>query len=285
MMITGASLVRKWIASLAALAAVTVGSFVAPSADALPIAPAPVMPVTGIPTPCPSTFPFPEDAPIAEIAAQLTENFGFELAGSQWTEERRPSIKILWETLDAMECTTYRADLQQKVGGKVGLNTTNISGYAWGDWSLTKPNYVSLDFAKFQRALDSGDEGRLTRLVAHELAHVLNSDRYSEPKYWTDFKRLHAQEGRFSEYAGGKVTEVFADVIGYYVGRCALDNPYNTGEHDAYYAYAKDVIFGGKEFGPAPGEELNCTVPDADAEAPMPGPESDAEWLEGLGGE
>ena len=30
--------------------------------------------------------------------------------------------------------------------------------------------------------------------------------------------------------AGRSVTETFADVIGYYVGRCALDNPYDTGE-------------------------------------------------------
>lgn len=277
---------RTWIASLAALAAVAVGSIAGTSAQALPIAPEPVAPVTGIPQPCASTFPFPDDVSIDEIKGQLTANFGFQLAGSQWTAERLPSIKILWETLDAMECTSYRTDLQAKVNGNVGINTTNIRGYAWGDWSLTKGNYVSLDFAKFQRALDSGDEGRLTRLVAHELAHVLNSDRYSEPQYWLDFKKLYAQEGRFSDYAGRKVTEVFADVIGYYVGRCALDNPYETGEHDAYYAYAKDVIFGGKEFGPAPGTAaLNCTVPDEDAEAPMPGPELEAEWLEGLGGE
>ncbi|MCG6567606.1 hypothetical protein [Tessaracoccus sp. ZS01] len=276
---------RKLIASLAALAAVAVGSIAATTADALPIAPEPVVPVTGIPSPCASTFPFPDGASIEDIQAQLAANFGFKLAGSQWTEARRPSIKILWETLDAMECTSYRKDLQSKVTGTVGINTTNIRGYAWGDWSLTRSGYVSLDFAKFQRALDSGDEGRLTRLVAHELAHVLNSDRYSEPAYWTDFKKLYAKEGRFSEYAGSKVTEVWADVIGYYVGRCALDNPYDTGEHDAYYAYAKDVIFGGKEFGPPPGEPMNCTVPDASAEAPMPGPESDAEWLIGLGGE
>lgn len=276
---------RRWIASIAALAVVAVGAIAATSAQALPIAPEPVAPVTGIPAPCASTYPFPDGASLDEIKAGIETNFGFKLAGSQWTAERLPSIKILWETLDAMECTPYRAELQSKVNGTVGLNTTNISGYAWGDWGLTKSGYVSLDFAKFQRALDSGDEGRLTRLVAHELAHVLNSDRYSEPQYWQDFKQLYAKEGRFSDYAGGKVTEVFADVIGYYVGRCALDNPYNTGEHDAYYAYARDVIFGGKEFGPAPGAELDCTVPDAGAEAPMPGPELEADWLEGLSGE
>ena len=77
--------------------------------------------------------------------------------------------------------------------GTVGLNATSIRGYAWGDWSLTKGNYVTYDFSKFQKALDSGDEGRLTRLVAHELGHVLNSDRYSEPEYWQTFKKLFAK--------------------------------------------------------------------------------------------
>ena len=132
-------------------------------------------------------------------------------------------------------------------------------------------------------ALDSGEEGRLTRLVAHELAHVLNSDRYSDPEYWTIFKKLHASEGRFSEYAGSSVTETFADVVGYYVGRCALDNPYDTGKYDAYYEYAKTYIFGGKEFGPAPGVAPTCTLPSDTAEEPAPGAES-AAWMEGLGG-
>lgn len=276
---------RKWIAAAATGVAAAVLSVVATSATALPLAPTPVAPVTGIPTPCAPTFPFPEDASIAELKAGITKNFGFKLTGSQWTEERRPSIKILWQTLDAMECTSYRKDLQAKVNGNVGLNAASIRGYAWGDWSLTKGSYVTYDFSKFQKALDSGDEGRLTRLVAHELGHVLNSDRDSNPKYWRDFKKLYAKEGRFSSYAGSSVTETFADVIGYYVGRCALDNPYDSGEQNAYYEYAKTYIFGGKEFGPAPGEKLNCSLPSADAEAPMPGAEPAAEWLEGLSGE
>lgn len=275
---------RTWITAAAALVAVILGSTVASSAEALPLAPEPVAPVTGIPTPCASTFPFPEDASIDELKQGLIDHFGFRLDGSQWTEERRASIKILWETFDALECTTFRTDLQSKVSGTVGINATAISGYAWGDWSLTKPGYVSLDFSKFQKALDSGDEGRLTRLVAHEFAHALNSDRYSEPAYWVQFKRLFAQEGRFSEYAGSSVTETFADVVGYYVGRCALNNPYDTGEHDAYYAFAKDTVFGGKEFGSAPGVAANCSAPAAGADAPMPGAPAEA-WLEGLGGE
>ena len=273
---------RRWIAGLVATVAVAAGSVVS-TAQALPIAPAPVVSVTGIPTPCVSTKPYPADASIDELTQQLAATFGVKLAGSQWTEERRPSIKILWETLDAVECTTYRADLQANVSGTLGINAANISGYAWGDWSLTKTNYVTLDFSKFQRALDSGDEGRLVRLVIHELGHVRNSDRYEDPEYWTVFTKLFAREGRFSEYAGRSVTETFADVVGYYVGRCALDNPYDSGEYDAYYEYAKTYIFGGKEFGPAPGVTPVCTLPSETAEEPAPGAE-DAAWMEGLGG-
>ena len=273
---------RRWIAGLVATVAVAAGSVVS-TAQALPIAPAPVVSVTGIPTPCVSTKPYPADASIDELTQQLAATFGVKLAGSQWTEEHRPSIKILWETLDAVECTTYRADLQANVNGTLGINAANISGYAWGDWSLTKTNYVTLDFAKFQRALDSGDEGRLVRLVIHELGHVRNSDRYEDPEYWTVFTKLFAREGRFSEYAGRSVTETFADVVGYYVGRCALDNPYDSGEYDAYYEYAKTYIFGGKEFGPAPGVTPVCTLPSETAEEPAPGAE-DAAWMEGLGG-
>lgn len=276
---------RRWIAAAAVGLAAVITSVVPTTATALPLAPAPVAPVTGIPTPCASTVPFPEGATIAELQAGITEHFGFALTGSQWTEERRASIKILWQTLDAMDCTTYRTDLQAKVGGNVGLNAASISGYAWGDWSLTKGGYVTFDFSKFQKALDSGDEGRLTRLVAHELAHVLNSDRYEEPAYWQAFKTLYAQEGNFSSYAGSSVTETFADVVGYYVGRCALENPYDTGKSGAYYDFAKTQVFGGKEFGPAPGQEINCTVPSADAEVPQPGAEPAAAWLEGLAGE
>ena len=275
---------RKWIAMLTAALAVAAGSIIANSATALPIAPDPILPVTGVPAPCATTHPYPADASIEQLKEQLTANFGFRLAGSQWTEARRPSIKILWETLDAMECTPYRTNLLAKTNGKAGINASGIRGYAWGDWSLTRSMYVTLDFSKFQRALDSGDEGRLTRLVAHELAHVLNSDRGANPDYWAAFKKLHAKQGKFSDYAGRSVTETFADVIGYYVGRCALDNPYDTGKYDAYYDYAKKWIFDGKEFGPEPGVAPSCALPSADAEAPMPGAEA-PDWLEGLGGE
>jgi len=275
---------RRWIAAAAAALAVAVGSVTALSAQALPVAPEPVAPITGIPAPCVTTHAFPADDSISSIKKKLTKYYGFELTGPGWTEANRESIRIVWETIDAMECTSYIDDLQDKVDGNVGLNATSISGYAWGDWSLTKTGYVSFDFTKFKQAIASGDEGRLTRLVAHELAHVLNSDRFSSPAYWKKFLALYAQEGRFSDYAGSSVTETWADVVGYYVGRCALNNPYDTGRYDAYYDFVKEYVFDGKEFGPAAGTTSDCSVPDEDAETPMPGA-ADGSWLEGLSGE
>ncbi|MGO1384518.1 MAG: hypothetical protein ACTHWA_02955 [Arachnia sp.] len=252
-------------------------------ASALPLAPEPVAPVAGIPAPCPITHEWPgDDTPIDAITVALSENFGFELIGSQWTEASRGSIKILWQTLDAVECSGYVTQLQAKVNGNVGINAASISGFAWGDWSLSKTNYVTMDFSKFQKALDSGDDGRLVRLVTHEMAHVLNSDRFTEPEYWKTFQSLYASQGKFSDYAGTSVTETFADVVGYYVGRCAFENPYDTGEHSAYYEFAKTYVFGGKEFGPEAGQLPECSVPDADAEMPLPASPTPQSWVEAL---
>lgn len=252
-------------------------------AAALPLAPEPVAPIAGIPTPCPVTHEWPgDDATIDILTAALAENFGFALTGTQWTEASRGSIQILWQTLDAVECTGYVEQLQAKVNGNVGINADTISGFAWGDWSLTKTSHVTMDFSKFQRALDSGDEGRLVRLVTHEMAHVLNSDRYTDAEYWKIFKNLYASEGSFSEYAGSSVTETFADVVGYYVGRCALENPYDTGEHGAYYEFAKTYVFSDKEFGPPAGTSPECSVPAPESETPLPASPTPQSWIEAL---
>ncbi len=274
---------RSLLVKVTTAAAVVFASFGMSQAAALPLAPEPVAPVAGIPMPCPVTHEWPgDDVPVETVAAALAENFGFALTGTQWTEASRGSIKILWQTLDAVECSGYVAQLQAKVNGNVGINAADISGFAWGDWSLTKPNHVTMDFAKFQRALDSGDDGRLVRLVTHEMAHVLNSDRHSEPEYWKIFKNLYATQGSFSSYAGSSVTETFADVVGYYVGRCAMENPYDNGENAAYYEFAKTYVFGGKEFGPAAGQTPECSIPDSNAETPMPAPPTPQSWIEAL---
>lgn len=267
----------------ALVAGFALAAFALPS-EALPVAPDPIAPVEGIPSPCAPAHPWPEGASVAQVTAAFTENFGFELTGSQWTERHLPSIKILWETFDAMECTGYRAALRDKVDGKVGVNAAPISGYAWGDWSLTKTNNVTLDFSKFEQALADGDEGRLVRLVAHEFGHVWNSDRHANPPYWQEFTKLYRAEGKFSSYADND-SETFADAVGYYVGRCAFENPYDTGEHEAYYDFVKNVVFDGREFGPAPGVTPDCTAPAPGAAVPATGTATIPAWVSQLSGE
>lgn len=273
---------RNWIAAAVTAVAVTFGAVGATSAEALPVAPPPVAPVSGIAAPCAPNHPFPAKASMGVVKKQLEKNFGFTVQGTGWTESNRRPIRIVWETLDALNCTTYLEDLQKKVKGKVGLNATSISGYAWGDWSLTRNGSLSLDFTKFKKAIADGDEGRLSRIVTHELAHVLNKDRSENPGYWKRFERLYAKEGRFSAYGGTSITENWADVVGYYVGRCALNNPYDTGKFDAYYEFVRTEVFAGKEFGPEPGTKADCTPP-----TPAPSAQAgagDGSWLEGLAG-
>ena len=269
---------RRIFAGLASLV-VLAGMVLGVRADALPVAPEDPPPVAGIPEPCPSLTPWPgDDVPVDEVSSRFTATFGIELVGAHLTEEHRPSIRIMWETLDAVGCTPYLDRVKSTAPG-IGINASPIRGWAWGNWSLTRNNYVSFDFAKFKGALEAGDEGRLVRLVVHELGHAWSADRPSRPAYWNDFRALAGREGRFSDYAGSKESEIFADVLGYYVGRCALDNPYDTGEHDAYYAFARDVVFGGKEFGPAPGVQPDCSLPDTGATEPLPGEAGTPSWI------
>lgn len=269
---------QRLLAALGTCLALCV-AFLAPSAGALPIAPTPAPPVPGIPQPCRSTHPWPgDDASLEDIRTQFIEHYGIGVTGSLWAEEYRPSIRILWDTFDALDCTSYWDTIVEKAPG-IAINAGRISGYAWGDWSLTRPNHITLDFSKFERALDAGDEGRLVRLIVHEFAHAWNTDRFEGPEYWDSFQALRDREGTFSEYAGGKTTEIFADVVGYYVGRCALDNPYTSTEHQAYYDFARTEVFGGREFGPAPGQAAECNLPGADAEVPMPGDPTPPSWV------
>lgn len=200
------------------------------------------------------------------------------ITGPLWTPRYRPSIRILWDTFDALSCTDYLQVITDKAPS-IRVNAAPIRGYAWGDWSLTRPNHVTLDFAKFELALDAGDQGRLVRLIVHEFAHAWNSDRFSNPQYWQDFQALRNREGNFSDYAGSKTTEIFADVVGYYVGRCALNNPYDSSEYDAYYEFVQDSIFDGREFGPAPGEATNCELPADKAQMPLPGQTTAPAWV------
>ncbi|VEJ60027.1 hypothetical protein [Arachnia propionica] len=236
--------------------------------------------VVGIHAPCPATHPWPGDkAPISEITKQLSDNFGVTLAGNGWTDANRTQISVVWQALDAVSCTDFLANLKAKVSGTIGINAASIGGFAWGDWSLTKPGYLTFDFTKWKEAVDLGDIGRLSRIVIHEFTHIFNADRDSNPKYWTEFQGLAAKQEVFSSYAGRNNLETLPEVVGYYVARCAKDNPYDTGKFNAYYEWVKTNIFAGREFGPAPGTKASCNVTQDQIPTPTP------DWVKALSGD
>lgn len=201
---------------------------------------------------------------MTEVAQEFGEHFSLRVSGSQWTETYRPVARVVWETLDAVSCTNFLADSAAKNRDRLGFHAAPKHTFAVGDFGNTRAHTVTMDFAKMKSILDSGDIGRLSRLVIHEFGHGYNTDRDRSPEYWKQFRRLLAQEGRFSSYAGSDVNETFADVLGYYVGRCAASNPYDTGRYSAYYRWVRDEVFDGKEFGPAAGVKPNCTEPSAE---------------------
>lgn len=252
---------RRLATWLAAAAVAIAGIVVASNATADEEAPATGPSVVAVHAPCPVTYPWPgDDVSIGKITEQFAENFGLQTSGNGWTDANRRQIQVLWQTLDAVSCTDFLADLKSKTTDPVGVNAASISGYAWGDWSLTKAGYVTFDFTKWKSALDTNDVGHLSRLIIHEFTHTLNNDRFANPQYWQDFQSLAAKQGTFSSYAGSRVTETLPEVVGYYVARCAKDNPYDTGKFDAYYEWVKANIFNGREFGPAPGQKAACDV-------------------------
>lgn len=253
---------RKWLAGISLPVIAALSTLLASPAQAstLPIKPVKPTPVAGIPEPCVSKALWPKDASVTETRLQLAKEFGVVPVGEGWTKpENREIVKIVWQTFDAISCTSYLSDIKAKNRGLLVINAGPISGWAWGDWGLTRPGMITFDFAKWHQALDEKDPGRLVRLVIHEIGHAYNVDRGSNPAYWTTFKALQAKEGKFSDYAKNNPEETFADTLGYYVARCAKDNPYDTPGQRAYYEYVKKHIFNGATFGPEPGEKPNCS--------------------------
>ena len=208
-----------------------------------------------IPDACTVTHPYDATRSLTDLKSGIESNWGFQLSGKYWTDETyRPLVAVVWRTLDAISCTPYLDTLHSKVGA-LELSATSIGGWTAGDYGLTKADAVSLDFPQLLTSYQT-DPGHVARLFVHEVTHAYTRDRSSNPAYWTDFTALYAKNGRFGSY-GYSASETFSEVIGYYVARCAANNPYTVAEA-AYYDFAKNEVFGGKEFGPALGEPLAC---------------------------
>lgn len=216
--------------------------------------------LAGVPNPCLIDMPITADMSAAEITSRAEKQWGFKLTGSQWRDDAyRPVVELFAETLDAVDCTGYLDRVKAGNGGSLEISSNPTRSWAWGDYGLTRANVLTLDFVKFRQGYADGDRGRLVRLVIHEMAHSLNADRGSDPAYWRAFNRVWGTNGPVSAY-GSTPTESFADAVGYYVARCAADNPYATTKHSAYYDYVKKNIFDGREFGGAVGTPQYCDV-------------------------
>lgn len=221
-------------------------------------------PVLGIPKPCKPQHAWPAGARPAEVKRQLAANTGIQLVGAGWDDPKNaPMVKIIWETLEALDCTSY-LDVVKKSNPGFAINAAHISGWAFGDWGLTRPNAVTLDVYKWHEPYKAGDRGRLVRLVVHEIGHAWSQTPQAKRAY-DRFGQLYARTGNFSDYGRGSVNENFSEVVGYYVARCAAGNPYaravrNKGQFDAYYRLVRDEVFAGREFGPAVGQTPNCSL-------------------------
>lgn len=233
---------------------------VRPSAVAKPVTAMTVTNVAGIPRPCQIDMPITDDMSAADITAATERQWGFDLTGPQWQQdEYRPIVELFAETLDSVDCTGYLDRVKAGNGGRLEISSLPTRSWAWGDYGLTRANVLTLDFAKFRSGYAAGDRGRLVRLIIHEMAHSLNADRYSSPAYWNSFGRVWRATGPVSAY-GSTETESFADAVGYYVARCAADNPYDSTKNRAYYDYVKSNIFDGREFGGEVGTPQTCAI-------------------------
>lgn len=231
-----------------------------PSAVAKPVAAMTVTNVAGVPRPCQIDMPITDDMSAAQITAATERQWGFDLTGPQWQQdEYRPIVKLFAETLDSVDCTGYLDRVKAGNGGRLEISSLSTRSWAWGDYGLTRPGVLTLDFAKFRSGYAEGDRGRLVRLIVHEMAHSLNADRGSSPTYWNNYGRVWRSVGPVSAY-GSTETESFADAVGYYVARCAADNPYDSSKNQAYYDYVKSNIFDGREFGGAVGTPQTCAI-------------------------
>jgi hypothetical protein len=224
---------------------------------AISLAPAPARaeePVV-MPDACTATHPYDAALSMAALQSGIEANWGFTLTGKYWADETyRPIVAVIWRTLDAISCTPYLDTLHAKAG-VLELYATSIGGWVAGDYGLTKADAVSLDFPQLLTNYQT-DPGHVSRLFVHEVTHAYTRDRSTNPAYWADFTGLYAKNGRFGSY-GGSSSETFSEVVGYYVARCAANNPYSVSEA-AYYDFVKAEVFGGKEFGPALGQPLLC---------------------------
>lgn len=262
---------KRLLVRIAPLLGLTAALAPAVQAQALPISADDPPAVAGIPAPCVAQHQWPGDSASASaIKTALAKNFKVRLVGEGWTDPRyQRLVKFVWQSLDAVSCTPFLAKVQANAHGGLTLNAAPTrTSWAWGDYGLTRPDAVTLNFSNWITAVND-DPGRIVRVFIHELGHVWSSD---DNTAYRQFTSLFAANGQISSYGGSNVNESFSEMVGYYVARCALNNPYDKGT-DAmanYYAFARKQVFNDVEFGPRSGAKVDCSTAAPDRVPPPP---------------
>lgn len=225
----------------------------------------------GVPVSCTdstanNSMPFPENQNNQQIIDQINGRWAIELRPDDynWADAQyKPLLKVLWDTLSAVECTPFLTEMKNKNGGRMVMYATALGGY-WGNYGLSHSGALAINIPPLLDTINSGAPAKVTWLFIHEMGHAYSNDRDGMPEYYAEYMRIYNQHGPFTAYGYTDHNENFADVLGYYVGRCASEeggpNPY-SGSGSAvtdYYEYTKTYIFGGQEFGPTPPGATSC---------------------------
>ena len=228
-------------------------------------------PANGIPNSCTSTSnaapPFPEsDSPNQIITAMESRwSFDFRDGSYSWSDAQfKPVLKVWWDTLAAVECTPFLTEINNKNGGGLAIYAHEI-GNLWGTYGLHFPGALAINIRNHLGGINNGIPEKVTQNIIHELGHAYNNDRSgSGPPYWTEHNKIYYSAGPISGYGASEITENIADVVGFYVARCAGEsfgasgpNPFASG-HTEFYNWAKEYIFGGVEFGPPAPATVSC---------------------------
>lgn len=226
------------------------------AAAAIPLAP-------GMERSCPMTHRFPARSSSGEIVAKVAKTWGVQLKGASWKKKaNRPVLKVMWQTLDAVDCTPFVKSVKAKNDGKLIISGEKAGSWAWGDYGFSDPDGVSLSLDKMAVGVADGQSPRVVRVMVHEMAHAWSADREEGSGYFARFAKIGGSAGALTEYGSQNTSENFAEAAGYYVARCAKEqsdtgkpkrNPYDDDASAAYYAFVGKTLFGGKKFGPSPG--------------------------------
>ncbi|MGH3730691.1 MAG: hypothetical protein ACRDTU_18345, partial [Micromonosporaceae bacterium] len=224
------------------------------------------------PSECSGDAPaFPHGSAPGDVIAAMEERWGLDFKASDersWENERYlPLLEVWWNTLAKVECTSFVDTVNDKNGGGLPVVSVVHDGGIWG-WYRGYPTGLEIDPDRQLAAVQNGIGETVEQNIIHELGHAYNNDRENSPApgYWSEYVGIYESDGGLSEYGRSSMTENFADVLGFYVARCALErfevsepraNPYDGG-YTSYYEFARKHVFDGVEFGPPPGSAASC---------------------------